>query len=430
MPRSLLPGAYARARAAIGIDSIGVGLTTAVLSFIFAVWPLIAITGALGFAPLTGLASLLTLRASLPKLRFRIYMLALLAFMAFAAASALWSPRPLALVDFEKLSVRSEVIRVGLLLLAAGALIAATQSMSARGRRMVGRVAVIAFLVQLLGVIALAIFQTQTINFFYEPGRWDEGFQNVTRNTIIMAAVAPFITVSLFEKRGLASAVVESLIVVAALTVVFIADEVFAGLLAVIVVSVLWAVIYFFRKSGFRIIGAVIAVFIMSAPFFFQFLAFDADAALATNSVEYRQVIWHEVLQIIWEKPLFGSGVGVLRTHLEVIPSGPLAGQLYIPNHAHNMLLQLWAETGVVGALLISTAVILAAFRLPRPDQLGATAFRIAAVIGASVATWISFDLWNEAWWAICALLAILTAASFREPPKALVAPSRVYLIA
>lgn len=347
-------------------------------------------------------------------------MLALLAFLAFAAASALWSPRPLALVDFEKLSVRSEVIRVGLLLMAAGALIAATKSMSERGRKIVARVAVIAFLVQLIGVIFLAIFQTQAINLFYEPARWDEGYQNVTRNTIIMAVVAPFITVSLFERRGLASAVVESVLVVAALTVVFVADEIFAGLLAVIVVSLLWAVVRFFGKSGFRIIGVLIAAFIMGAPFFFQFLAFNADATLATNSVEYRQVIWHEVLGIIWEKPFLGSGVGVLRTHLEVIPAGPFAGQLYIPNHAHNMLLQLWAETGVVGALLISTAVILAAFRLPRPDQLGSTAFRIAAVIGASVATWVSFDLWNEAWWAICALLAVLAAANYRERPKAL----------
>ena len=98
------------------------GLTAAILCFVFAVWPLVAFLGGSALSPLTGVAALATAHRSVPNLRFQFYMLALAAFVAFAAASAMWSPRPFVLVELSSLSIRSEVLRWGLLMAVGGAL--------------------------------------------------------------------------------------------------------------------------------------------------------------------------------------------------------------------------------------------------------------------------------------------------------------------
>ncbi len=392
-------------------------MTTAVLCFVFAVWPVVAFVGALGFAPLTGVAALATSPVWAPRLRIRIYMIALIAFFAYAAASALWSPRPSVLIDLEKLSVRSEILRVGLLLLAGGGLIAAAQTMNERGRMLVARIATIALIVQLVSVVVLTIFAEPIVLGIYGSEEQDEGAQNITRNALIMAVVSPFLVLGLVEGRGRVYAIAIGAAVIAAEAAILIQREVDAGLLFLLIMAILYVILRKFRRSGFRIIGALIALAIMTAPFVFQVVSSGVEASAASNSIQYRQLIWHSVIEIIWQNPIFGSGVGVLRTHLETIPEGVFVGQLHIPNHAHNMLLQLWVETGAVGATLISLAVVLASFRLPSPEHLGNATPRIAALIAGVMATWVSFDLWNEWRWAVSALLCVLTIVNV--PPRA-----------
>lgn len=392
-------------------------MTAIVLCVVFALWPIVALMGGLAFAPLTGLAALATSPVSIPRIRIRAYMIALACFFAYAAASVFWSPQPLALIDFEKLSVRSEVLRLGLLLWAGGALIAATQALTDKGRSRIGNVATIAMLVQLVIVAVLAVFEKQAIELVYGSRPDDEGVQNISRNSLIMAVAAPFLVFGLVEgrKRGAALAIGGAIAAIVAAILMF--REVDAGILAMILMLMFYAIVRFFRRDGFRIIGGLIALAVMTAPFVFQMISAGANAVTATNSMQYRQAIWQRVLEIVWENPVIGSGVGVLRTHREMIPEGVFANQYYIPNHAHNMLLQLWAETGLVGALLVSAVVVLAAFRLPRPDALGSVAPRIAAIAGGAVASWVSFDLWNEWWWAVLALLAVLAGVKYAPRP-------------
>jgi O-antigen ligase len=392
-------------------------LTAVVLGIVFALWPIVALMGGLGFAPLTGLAALATSPISIPRIRIRNYMIVLAAFLAYAAASVFWSPQPLALIDIEKLSVRSEVLRVGLLLLAGGALIAATNVLTDKGRRRIGKVAAVALLVQLVIVGVLAVFEKQAIELAYGNRPDDEGVQNISRNSLIMAVAVPFLVFGLVEGRGRVVALIIGAFTVVAMAAILIMREVDAGILAIALMLVFYGIVRFFRRDGFRIIGGLIALAVMTAPFVFGFISAGANAITATNSMQYRQAIWQRVLEIFWEKPIFGSGVGVLRTHREMIPEGVFANQYYVPNHAHNMLLQLWVETGLVGAMLVSAAVMLAALRLPRPDALGASAPRIAAVAGGAVASWVSFDLWNEWWWAVLSLLGVLAAVKYSPRP-------------
>lgn len=410
----MLPGGGAEGRADVAVVREA-GLTAAILCFVFAVWPLVAFLGGSAFSPLTGIAALATAHKAVPRLRFRYYMVAFAAFIAFAAASALWSPRPFALIDLSSLSVRSEVLRWGLLMIAGGSMLAATQALTERGVALVLRFAVIALIVHFLMVILMAVFAAPLIDFFYAGKPTDDGVQNITRNAMFMAAAAPFLILAITEGRGRIFTAVIVTAVVVAVSGVSMLRELDAGYLTLAAAFGCYLVLRVFPTSGFRIVGSVLALLVLATPLIFHQIAAGMDASAATNSVQYRQAIWQHVLDIIWQEPWLGSGLGVLRMERDVIPSGVFEGQLLVPNHPHNMLLQLWAETGLVGAALVAAVLLLVAWRLPRPDALGPATPRIAAIIGGFCASLISFDLWNEAWWAVFCLLGVLAAVYYRR---------------
>ena len=352
-------------------------MTAAVLCLVFGLWPLAAFVGAGGFGPLMGLAAVATAPKSIPRMRIRAYMLVLAGFLIYSASTTFWSPQPFSLINIDiargVFSVNSEVLRTGLALLAGAGLITAAQGLDEKGRTLISRVATVALLVQLFSVIVLTLFEKQAIAFFYGTRPDDEGVQNISRNSQIMAAAAPFLIMGLAKGRGPIATGMIAVVIVAVEAALLIARGVDAGLLALLLAGACMGSVFIFKRYGFRILGGVIAALIMMTPFIFQFLSRGANAITATNSAEYRQAIWQRTLEVLQDNPVIGSGVGVLRTHRDMIPEGMFANLFYIPNHPHNMPLQLWVETGVVGALLLSVVVVLAAFRLPRPGDMGAT---------------------------------------------------------
>lgn len=375
----------------------------------------------MGFTILSGLAALLLLPSAVRSLRPRIYVGALLLFLAYAGVSATWSPREIVLLEFDfvamKFAVRSEMIRLGLLVLAIGGLMAAASRMSEAGRRRLAVVSQAMFLVQIGVLVLLALFENQALELFSgfmpESG---EGVQNISRNSLIMALAVPFLLIGLSEGRARTSAAVIGTVVIALASFVLVFRGVHAGLLAMAAAAVCMLVIRLMPRSGFKLIGVLIAILIMSAPWTFGFLSQGANFATADDSITYRAAIWQRVIELINEDPLRGHGLGVLRTIREPIAAGVFTGEFTIPNHSHNMTLQLWAETGAIGAGFLSLAIMMAGWRMPPADRMGLSAFRAAALVGSvtSIAC-VSFDLWNEWWWAVVGLLAVLAVASPRE---------------
>jgi len=399
-------------------------LSAAILCLLWILWTPLAFAGGLAFSPVVGLAAVATLPGVARRLRPKLYIIGLLAFLAFAAASTLWSPRPFTFIDINlaegDFNVRSEVVRVALLMAALGVLLAVAARLDGGARRLVSSIATGALLVQLAVVAALTVFETQALELFSPlmPNS-GEGVQNISRNSLIMAVAAPSLILGLAENRSRPVAILVGLCVVAVEGAILAGRGVHAGLLALAAAGVCAAIVRLFPKRGFQIIAAGIAVLVMTAPLVFGYLVRGADASSATSSVDLRLAIWNRVHAIIMENPLSGAGLGVLRTIDETIPSGAFAGNLLVPNHAHNMALQLWAETGAVGASLLALAILLAAWRLPPPADLGRAAPRVAALAGAMTATIVSFDLWNEWWWAVGGLLAVLAAIVPRGGDKA-----------
>ena len=72
------------------------------------------------------------------------------------------------------------------------------------------------------------------------------------------------------------------------------------------------------------------------------------------------------------------------------------------------MALQIWAETGVVGAVLAGLTLVLIAFRLPMPKTLRPDVrYAIAGLVGVVASLFsFSYSVWNDSFWASVVLAA------------------------
>ena len=188
-------------------------------------------------------------------------------------------------------------------------------------------------------------------------------------------------------------------------------------------------VLYVFRTGGFRLIFNMIAAAVMGAPLLARGLLTLAppDAISLPLSAEQRLVIWQAALEKISAKPVIGHGVNAARYWDETFATRPdllaqldpiLADVRVIPNHIHNMPLQIWAETGAIGAALFAVGAILLGRALPAPQSLShGVRFAVSGVIGSGVALFfVAYSAWDESFWAslavaMCALLVLAKQA-------------------
>ena len=393
-------------------------MTLVVLGALWALWPVVALAGGLGFSVLSGVAALLLLPVIARSLRPRLYFAVLVVFLVFVGVSSVWSPRDQVLVEIDfiqmKFAVRSEMLRVGLQILAQGCLIAAAMRLTDPNRVALQRIAHIALSMQLVILVVLTLFEQQILAALTaivpDTG---ESVQNISRNSLIMAVAAPVLTIGAAVSHRAGRAIALALLILAPIAAVLVVREVHTGLLALVASACAVATVHLLPRFGFKLIGLLAAALIISAPYTFGMLTNGADFATAEDSASYRAAIWQHVIKMINDHPLTGGGVGVLRTVTDTIDVGVFAGQLKVPNHSHNMMLQVWAETGAIGAGLLSVAILLAAWRIPDARKIGPSALKGAALVGGMIAVaGVSFDLWNEWWWAVGGLLTTLAVAT------------------
>lgn len=390
------------------------------LIVIAALWPVIAFMGGLGFSPLLTAAGLLVAAHAIPRMRFRTYMVMILLFMEFVAASSKWSPQPATFfeIDLAKgaFAVRFEAIRVGLDLVWTAFLLTYARSLAPAVAQRIVRVASIGILVHLFLLAALSIFQQQALDLFYgHTSDKSDGVQNIARNGIIMAIAAPLLIVGMGRTLPFARALVVEVSVFSAIIVVLLLRGVDSGIISILMGLGCVGLIRLFPVNGFKILGVGLGFVVVAAPVFFKLISQGVEASAISNSANWRLAIWNRVLEVVDKEPFFGNGVGVLRTMKELIPAGEMKGQMLIPNHAHNMILQLWVETGAIGATLAALAIVFAGFRMPQPRTLGVAGFLAAALAGQFMTVaLVSFDLWADWWWACAGILAVMTTVVWR----------------
>lgn len=397
-------------------------------------WPLVSLMGGQGFTVMLTLVSFAAVFALRPPDRLRLYPLVLAALVIWISATAIWSPATGGPILTGSLSegtfaIKASPLRLlGIALAGAIGLVAAMRVAPGAPVK-AGTVLICVFLAHWAVLMLTPVFVLQVFDLVYETRveAMGSGMQNVLRhaNAFTLAAA---VLIAVFWQGTLVRHIAVLFGVVAAAGI-FITLGASAALIGLVAIALAMAMIHFFQRNGFRIIFGALAAYVASAPLIMGQVArlFEAAGIALPGSFQSRAWCWEVVSNRIWERPFLGHGLEASSTWMETYATRPdwlstLAARgadtdawsryPIVPGHPHNMALELWAETGMIGAALATLALALIGWRLPAPGDLSPRLrLGIAGIIGASLSMFsFAYSAWNEAFWAsiILAIMALV----------------------
>lgn len=335
-------------------------------------------------------------------------LLAALAFLAWAGATAIWSLSPAdTLLRLAKLAW---IVAAFWVVLYAGA---ATEKSVPGSQRL--------FEVFALGTIAAVVLvavERASQGWFFEALSLDQPHPDPDiEATRVYKGVAALVVVSWFLLpqmlarfgRPLTLAVVSAL----GLLVLWAGSR--SAALAFGAAALSYALAWRFDRrflAALRI-GAVGMVLLLPAaglfghgPFVSAISAAASTGLEVSGSAAHRAYIYDFVVRAIWQRPVVGWGLeaaSALPDAEQVVPS---LDRNLLPSHPHNSVLEVWVETGAIGAILGAVLLWFILRRienaLPRRD---ARAAAVAAFTAFFVISLLSFSLWAT-WWLSLAVFA------------------------
>ena len=415
-----------------------------IFSGLMLLWAVAAVLGGQGFSPLIGLCALAGLAFARPAAPVRAYAVAGLAFAGWAALSAVWSPAGGPLVsgtlsggDF---SLNAASLR---LVLMASAILLTFMAMSRvpPGSAPKSRWTLIAaFAFAGVAIVVSALFLQPLLALAYDTPQeaMTAGMQNVLRQANAFAIALPFLLAVIWTSRDHWMARAAAMVVGLVAGVIFVRFGSAAALMAVVFATLAMGVVKLLPRRGFAVLSGIWAAAIALAPLVFANAGriIDATGAPVPFSFRSRAYAWQSVGERIWERPLTGHGLEATGTwgatyadrpewlaEITALGGHPDAWSRYriIPGHPHNMPLEIWAETGLVGAALAVLAVLTLGQRLPAPRRIAPEAcFALAGLLGAALSLFcFSYSMWNEAGWAMVSLAGAGTLLLARQGMQA-----------
>lgn len=403
------------------------------LAAAFLLWPFTCIAGTQGNVLLLALAAIPAVFVARPGIRPAHYWMAATAFLVWAVASEYWSPVSRGIVTGNLLegdfAIRSAGLRIALTLMFATLLIAGTLRIAPgraqiSSRLMLGAVSVHGMLVLLSPYLGAA-----AMPFFYgdDPLEYSSGFQNLDRGANAFALVLPILVAYLGARSGIAWKGVAFLVALAS-AASFALLGASAAMFGALLMLAAFLIIRLFPNYGLRGLFTAAAAYIALAPFLIGGLLhlLERSGRTLPGSFQSRAWSWEVVIGKIQEAPLTGHGIEASKSWRETYAAYPewmaqlpdfWAHYPVVPGHPHNMALQIWAETGLVGALLMALAVLLVGWRLPPGGRLRADVrYAIGGMLAATFCLFsFSYSAWNEAFWATLALAVAALVLLFRR---------------
>lgn len=368
----------------------------------FALLPAAATAGAMALPVLIAASGAVSFRPSLLRQTFdskALWAGALLAFTAWAAASALWSPYP----DHVQAPKLLATVAFGLLF-AAGA------NATPEARRLTRAAALAAFIVMAL-LLAVEAFGRLPLNRAMQP---EQIYWLVERNpargvVVLLGLVWPIAGAALGAGRP-------TLAIAALFVGGFFSFQFgqFANVAAFGFGLGGFLLAYLAPRFAILLVSGGLSGWMLAAPFVTPMvLASQGLVERLPPSLAARAGIWEFVCQRIAEQPWIGRGLDASRAVRDtIVIRGAEAPAIQL--HPHSASLQVWYETGLVGAALASLAILAggwAASRALARDPFAA-AGACATLAAYGLIANVSFGAWQE-WWNASILLAGAVAAAF-----------------
>lgn len=380
----------------------GIDIGGAARVLVFALLPAAAAGGAMALAVLAALAGALSFQPAQARqaIESKPLTAAILAsFVAWAALSSLWSAYP----DHVQAPKLAATFVLGLCF-AMGA------NANSEARRLTRAAAAAAFLVLavLLGVEAFAgmplnrAFQPDAIVWLLE--------RNPSRGAVVLLGLTWGIAAGLFNagrpQLGLLSL---------ATGAVFAAQfEQTANIAAFGLGLMAFIAAFMAPRLALLATSGGLAAWLIAAPFVTPLVV--AQSALIDRlpfSLAARAGIWDYVCARILERPWLGHGLDAPRAVTDTIVVRDVAMRA-VQLHPHSGSLQIWYETGLVGALLAAGALLFGGRAMSR--AFAHNQFAAAGICGTmacyGVIANVSFGMWQE-WWNAAILLSAAVVAAF-----------------
>lgn len=226
-------------------------------------------------------------------------------------------------------------------------------------------------------------------------------------------AVMAWVPLVLIARRktwtaGLRGPIIASVVLLFLLVDVVILQA-FASALALTLAPLAFLLVYWRRRVGLSILGALIIGYLFLAPTIHIWPLEQQEEGVRTSlpfSWQYRIETWRSTAEKIFENPIFGHGFDSVRElgQANVTMAGVVAQE--IPLHPHNAFLQVWFELGLIGVLLLAALICLILIGIGSARASPARSGVYAAVLASYlVIALISFSAW-QTWWIACAWLA------------------------
>ena len=394
-----------------------------VLAALLVLWPIIAYMGAQGFSGAIAIAALVAL--GFVRVRgVAIYVVSGLAFAAWVLASGLWGPEAAGFVTGDLLdgsfSMDMPGMRFALTALAGLAVLVAISGTAPQSSRRSLGVIVAVGLAQLGGVVVTAIFMPEILAVlapFSDPV--SEMPQNLIRNANSLLLLLPFLLAWLWHIRTSDYGPIWAIVVVVICLAAFLQTGTQSAVIGVGFLLLGMLVVRVFPRDGFKVLFSFLAFYIVAAPTVIGWglAQIRATGLPLPRSFFSRSYSWDLVGSKIHEAPLIGHGPEASHTWRDTFADHPAwladaaarygdkyAWEVYpiVPVHPHNMPLQIWGETGMVGAVLAAIFLFFVGWRLKAPSDWPPIArYAAGGLVGVCLSLGsFAYSMWNEAFWA------------------------------
>lgn len=365
--------------------------------------PVGAWLGPLVFAPLIGLAGLLTLPSLRVRDEDRPAAIGLLAMGIWAVGSMVWSPyRPDELGEATAVKLVVQAVLYAAFVCAVRR--AAADKRALALRLLAWGMAALGAMLTFEAVSAAAAYSAVR-DLIGDPIRPDLAIKNVAQAGFVLTLLAPPAVIAAARDRQAWLALPMAAGIVSA-AVAFGYDALLIALGASLAAGL---AVHFWPKAAPRILAGVAAAFFLGAPFLvWAARANGWYAALEANvplSWSMRMGYWRHAADWISDHPFRGWGLD--------------ASRMFSPGinlHPHDSALQIWLELGLIGAT--GAAVFYAAMLsgLARPRRDAGVAAAAAAAIAYLTFSAFSFGVWQEWWLGLGALATAVSLAVMRQP--------------
>lgn len=371
-------------------------------AFGFGLIALAVMTGALGITIGVALTALL----ALPHWRDlrRLFPLdlshsALLIFIAWAWTSVIWSPH----------ERTNQALYMTLGALVYPLFVFAIYTLPPQAKKIAAWAAMISGMLMLMPYLLEGSFGLIS-GFIFDQSKQEAMLRDATRGiSAIVMAMPALAALWLYLCKGIRGQIAAA-IMLALVLLVCIQFQLIAGVLALTLGGVFFAIGYFWPRPAIVSLTLAFLAMILLAPMIMPIMAGLLEEAPLPFSWEWRLKMWIFTGEQINAHPFLGWGLEAARSFTNDVFELRGFTLKYLSAHPHNFGLHVWLETGLVGALLLAIAIGLFGLRLAGIRNI--TALQGAA-ISASAAVFlvfcsISFGAWQEWLWASMAWIAAL----------------------